>query len=1150
MATYDLGTARGKIDIDASGAKRGARQAKEHVGEYNKELNKNEKQSKKTGKANKDLTSSFLGASAGAASLVAVFNLVKIPLIVQGITAAIGAIGALAGASIQLVAALGPLVGLLPAVAGGALAMGQAFGVAKLAFGGIGGALKAISAQEKSAGASSASAAKSVKAAAQQREAAAERIADAEKSLARTQRQAAESIEDAIKAVSEAQKDRARVQQDAADSIKDALSQIKDAERTLADAQKFARDAQSKLNDARREARDRLDDLSRSIERASISEERATLRLADAQRVLGIIEGAGITSGRRHQEALLDVRDAEVSLAEAQDNRQDIAKELADAQKKGIAGSDAVVSVNEEIASANESVIDAQKSLIKASLDLQKTQASAAESILAANESVRDSEEALADTRVSASESVSDAQENLTRAIRDSTSAMDDMGASANKAEDAMKDLSPAARALVTTLVAMKAPFKQLKEAAQAALFPGVISALNKLMPLFAVFTPVVVGTAAALGTLADKAASLMASPAFSGRLVAIGNNNIGVITGLGDAFLNLLTPILTIIQAAQPLIDQLVATSIASSAAFGSLVSGAEASGGLAAFFTEAGETSKTFSSILKQVSLIFYDVGRAAYDSGKQMLVAWDQGLQKFREMTSSVQGQNAMKDWFEAIQPAVNALGALLSDLSSGLVGLFGELTPAIAPVIEQIRTQFLPALLDLFGKMDGDFLSTIVTLATTLVEFANIFMTSTPVLSLFLKVLEQVVGAAVGLFHILGPLGPVLVNLIAAFSAYKTVSLAVGTFKKFHDVVGKLRGLPSITSLIRSLANGSALAAVKMKLLAAGTLAQAAATKVAVVAAAAFNAVMALNPIALIVIAIAAVVAALVALYFHFEPFREFIDAIWQKIQQVVDWITEKLGQFIDWLSKVPEKVAEIVGKIITKFVEWKDKIGELIGNVARFFAELPGKIFSAIGDLGGKLLAFGKLIIEKLVEGVKSAAGSIWDFFTGIPKQIIGFFANIGSWLLQAGRDLVMGFIDGIKNMARSVVTALIGLLPGPLKKFASMLGLSSPSKLFFGFGTDTLQGFINGLHDQLGPLRSEMAKAAELMSLTGSPGVALSSAAGAGLIGRTSDAGARGGTTTDQSVRYGDANVYVETNADAKQISSEIVWSRRIEGIR
>ncbi len=151
MPTYDLGTARGKIDIDASGAKRGSREAKEHVGEYNKELGKNEKQSKKTGKSNKDLTNSFLGASAGAAALVGVFNLMKIPLVVQGVSAAIGVVGALAGASIQLVAALGPLVGLLPAVAGGALALGQAFGVAKLAFGGIGEALKAVSAQEKAA---------------------------------------------------------------------------------------------------------------------------------------------------------------------------------------------------------------------------------------------------------------------------------------------------------------------------------------------------------------------------------------------------------------------------------------------------------------------------------------------------------------------------------------------------------------------------------------------------------------------------------------------------------------------------------------------------------------------------------------------------------------------------------------------------------------------------------------------------------------------------------------------------------------------------------------------------------------------------------------------------------------------------------------
>jgi len=61
-----------------------------------------------------------------------------------------------------------------------------------------------------------------------------------------------------------------------------------------------------------------------------------------------------------------------------------------------------------------------------------------------------------------------------------------------------------------------------------------------------------------------------------------------------------------------------------------------------------------------------------------------------------------------------------------------------------------------------------------------------------------------------------------------------------------------------------------------------------TKIGIAIQTAWNAVMALNPVILIVAAIAALVAALVYCYFHFETFRNIVDAVWNAIVVVVLW----------------------------------------------------------------------------------------------------------------------------------------------------------------------------------------------------------------------------------------------------------------------
>ena len=108
----------------------------------NADTSKAESNFSKLGKAVKKFNTTAL-------SVRNLWSLLKFPTIIAGGNALAGVFVALSAEAIGLVSALSPLVGLIPALGVGALAAGQGFAVVKLAFTGIGPALKAAGTNSK-----------------------------------------------------------------------------------------------------------------------------------------------------------------------------------------------------------------------------------------------------------------------------------------------------------------------------------------------------------------------------------------------------------------------------------------------------------------------------------------------------------------------------------------------------------------------------------------------------------------------------------------------------------------------------------------------------------------------------------------------------------------------------------------------------------------------------------------------------------------------------------------------------------------------------------------------------------------------------------------------------------------------------------------
>lgn len=311
--------------------------------------------------------------------------------------------------------------------------------------------------------------------------------------------EANQGVADAVAEAADNEQDAYRKVEDARRKFSDSIVTLSEreaaAEERLSDAHKRELDAQESLNDARRQAVEDLDDLRRSAEGADISEERAVLRLAKARDEEGELILSGTASARELAEARLDVRDAELTLAEATDRKLDQERELREAEAAGVNGServrdaedkltkarkdafDAQVALNKErieglqrVADAEQDMIDAQNELVKvqiagakeiaqAQADAKKAQVDAAKEIADAHkgviksqEDLKKSQEDLKKVQIDAAKDVRDAHKATTDAQKESNQAVIDQ----NKVmADTQKENAKAAGELAVALKAV-----------------------------------------------------------------------------------------------------------------------------------------------------------------------------------------------------------------------------------------------------------------------------------------------------------------------------------------------------------------------------------------------------------------------------------------------------------------------------------------------------------------------------------------------------------------------------------------------------------------------------------------------------------------------------------------------------------------------
>lgn len=275
-------------------------------------------------------------------------------------------------------------------------------------------------------------------------------------------------------------------------------------------------------------------------------------------------------------------------------------------------------------------------------------------------------------------------------------------------------------------------------------------------------------------------------------------------------------------------------------------------------------------------------------------------------------------------------------------------------------------------------------------------------------------------------------------------------------------------------------------------------------------AALNAVMAANPIGIVVVAIAGLIAALVTLYNKNETFRNFVNTAWAQIKEVISGVVNALVTFftvtipgaidsvVAWFQTLVDNISNFFTVVIP------EKINELV----QWFAELPERIGYALLDAITKIKQWGSDIISWAQTAIPNVISTIISFFEELPGK-----------MLEIGKNLLLGLADGISSAVGAVVGKVKNVANSILSGFKNAFGIHSPSKETTEMGDMLMRGLSNGIANSLCLVKKQMGLVSD--TVTGALDSVLPSARAISVVPTLPSGKQSAGTSATQLSTYG-----------------------------
>lgn len=196
---------------------------------------------------------------------------------------------------------------------------------------------------------------------------------------------------------------------------------------------------------------------------------------------------------------------------------------------------------------------------------------------------------------------------------------------------------------------------------------------------------------------------------------------------------------------------------------------------------------------------------------------------------------------------------------------------------------------------------------------------------------------------------------------------------------------------------------------------------------------------------------------------------------QDAQRIItEWLPQLADTFLAWATGEGSVAAGELGT--TLGTAMTEGLIALLGGdetSTSVGAELLKALGMSVLKIIGGLITIGADLVAGILEGIINAltGGNFQaDTVSTMAATWQGIADNLMTILNNIGWDMVWGIIKGIASAQQDLNQAVLDLLMSGIENLKSFLGIGSPSTLFAQFGTDMIQGLINGLLSMGGQL--------------------------------------------------------------------------------
>lgn len=532
----------------------------------------------------------------------------------------------------------------------------------------------------------------------------------------------------------------------------------------------------------------------------------------------------------------------------------------------------------------------------------------------------------------------------------------------------AMAKLSPNAQAFVLAVRSMGDQWSELRRATQDNLFAGMDTAVTRLgEKQLPVLKTGMTGIATVMNTdIRDAMGVFSTDDATSKFTVFLENSRQGI-----DALGNAMSPI-------SEIWINLTTAGSAYFERFGNSVTGvfdkwnnslkqATENGDFDRFMERSINSAQQMGSIFSNLGGALANVFRSASAASGGFLEELDNTMQRFHAWTESVEGQNALTEFFTATGGSLRAVSPLIGQVANIFATVFA---PAISAFVQNAAPGFSKFLDGVKSGMEG--------LAPAMpglgAAFGALAASLAPVISALGQSLGPILQALTPAITALAPaLGPVA----AIFGGLSLVLMRIGPL--ISIVSGGIRILTGVFSAVRGVIT---LATTAFKLL---------------------SLAFAANPIGVVIGLVAGLVAGLVWFFTQTEvgkrawqSFMNFLSTVWDGIVAGFKWVWEKVSEFlggiVDFIQDIPEKFGDLKDLILGKV---KDA-GSWLVDTGK---DLVHGLLNGIGNIGE---AIGNWILDRVPGPIKKVVKETLGLEDGGEVPGLRFGGNVYGLPTYAG----------------------------------------------------------------------------------------------------------------------------------------------------